>query len=113
MADRVKQLAEALYYNEVSQFTPMGEGLFGHFIKYPHITEEKRHFFHKLWLFRAGKLLEKPELEPKIQFFLKAEDNSSWIETGFELYKISKEEYPEITEAMVRGISCCEEVLDG
>ena len=114
--DKVRELAEALFANEISQFTPTGAGLFDNFIKYPHVTEEKRHFYHKLWLFRSGKLLEKAEVDgelaSKIQLFLRAKLSSGWIEAGFELYKASKEEFPEVTESMVKDIPCCE-VLNG
>ena len=113
--DKIRQLAEALYANEVSQFNPTGEGLFDMIIKYPHLTVEERHYWHKVWLFRSEKLLEKAEsdvaLREKINLFLEANLETDWIQTGFEIYKVAKSDFPDVTEKMVQHLRCCE-VLD-
>lgn len=113
--DKVRQLAEELYFNEVGQITPNGEGLFDNFIDRPNVTDEMRHQNHRLWLYRARELLKLARsdsvLSEKINQFLSFKGD--WQGVGFELYRQSKAAEPEITPAMTSDIKCCSEVSDG
>jgi hypothetical protein len=113
----VKELAIRLFQNEVSVFTPTGEGLFDHNIKYPHVTEAMRHYWHKVWLFRAKALLKQAEtdsgLAERIKIFIEANSKTDWVQVGWDIYKASEKQYPEITSEMVTGIECCEAINAG
>ncbi len=116
---RVRELAINLYGNEIAQFTPIGAPLFCDvaLVKkyYKDLTDEKIHFWHKVWLFRAAKLLEKARtdlaLEAKINTFMAMDSKDDWINIGFDIYRVSKSDYPEVTSEMVKDIDCCPGVV--